>query len=201
VPPSTAPAQFRDKVVVVGVTARGLHDVFTTPLTAGEVAGPEVHAQTIDALLAGRRLGSVPPWQALGPGLWGGGRGVCVDRRREPENFATSLTTPKPTLGAGCGATSRLHNVSNTGGHQRRTGATPVHRCPVATLLPIKRLGPEPLRHQLLTPIGVSGFESLPPSHLTYCPSSTYGCGCLPSPLLLQTQDRASRFQQPDGIN
>jgi adenylate cyclase len=65
VPPSTMPAQFRDKVVVVGVTAQGLHDVFTTPFTEGKMAGPEVHAQTIDALLAGRRLVRAPQWQAV----------------------------------------------------------------------------------------------------------------------------------------
>jgi adenylate cyclase len=66
VTPSTMPEQFRDKVVVVGVTAQGLHDVFTTPFTEGKMAGPEVHAQTIDALLAGRRLVPAPPWQAVG---------------------------------------------------------------------------------------------------------------------------------------
>jgi adenylate cyclase len=66
VTPSVAPALFRDTVVVVGVTAQGLHDVFTTPFTEGKMAGPQVHAQTIDALLAGRRLVPAPRWQALG---------------------------------------------------------------------------------------------------------------------------------------
>ncbi|MBM3780505.1 MAG: adenylate/guanylate cyclase domain-containing protein [Acidobacteria bacterium] len=66
VTPSVAPAQFRDKVVVVGVTAQGLHDVFTTPFTEGKMAGPEVHAQTIDAMLGGRQLVQAPRWQALG---------------------------------------------------------------------------------------------------------------------------------------
>ena len=65
VTPSTAPSLFRDTVVVVGVTAQGLHDVFTTPFTAGKMAGPEIHAQTIDALLGQRSLVPAPRGQAL----------------------------------------------------------------------------------------------------------------------------------------
>jgi adenylate cyclase len=56
VSPDVAPSTFRDKVVVVGVTAQGLHDVFTTPFAEGRMAGPEVHANVIDAWLSGRTL-------------------------------------------------------------------------------------------------------------------------------------------------
>jgi adenylate cyclase len=56
VSPDVPPATFRDRVVVVGVTAQGLHDVFTTPFAEGRMPGPEVHANIIDAWLSGRTL-------------------------------------------------------------------------------------------------------------------------------------------------
>lgn len=59
--------------------------------------------------------------------------GVACDAAG-PENFAVFLTPPEAPLGAGCGGGDRLHNVSNIGDHRRRTGATPVHRCPLAKL-------------------------------------------------------------------
>jgi adenylate cyclase len=61
VPPGVAPAAFRDHIVVVGVTAEGLHDVFTTSFAEGRMPGPEVHANVIDAWLSGRTLTPVSP--------------------------------------------------------------------------------------------------------------------------------------------
>jgi adenylate cyclase len=58
--PDVDPAQFRDRVVIVGTSAQGLGDVFTTPFAEGDMPGPEVHANVIDALLAGRSIGPVP---------------------------------------------------------------------------------------------------------------------------------------------
>jgi adenylate cyclase len=58
--PDVDPAQFRDRVVVVGAAAQGLGDIFTTPFAEGDMPGPEVHANVIDALRAGRSIGPVP---------------------------------------------------------------------------------------------------------------------------------------------
>jgi adenylate cyclase len=52
-PPVVDPAVFRDKIVVVGVTAAGLHDVFTVPFTAaGKMSGAVIHATLVDQLLS-----------------------------------------------------------------------------------------------------------------------------------------------------
>jgi adenylate cyclase len=62
--PDVDPAQFRGRVVVVGTSAQGLGDVFTTPFAEGDMPGPEVHANVIDALIAGRAIGPVPGWRS-----------------------------------------------------------------------------------------------------------------------------------------
>lgn len=71
--PNIDPAQFEDRIVLVGVTAAGLHDLFTTPYSGGaadsgaedsglgKMAGVEIHANLIDNLLHGRFLRPVPP--------------------------------------------------------------------------------------------------------------------------------------------
>jgi adenylate cyclase len=56
-------ATFRDRVVVVGVAAEGLRDVFVTPFAQGRMAGAEIHANTIDAWQRGRTL--TPSGRAL----------------------------------------------------------------------------------------------------------------------------------------
>ena len=38
--PGIDPALFKDRIVVVGVSAEGLHEVFTTPFPVGEINGP-----------------------------------------------------------------------------------------------------------------------------------------------------------------
>ena len=54
--PEVDPALFKDRIVIVGVNADGLHEVFTTPFPEGEINGPEVHANMTDALLASRSI-------------------------------------------------------------------------------------------------------------------------------------------------
>ena len=40
---------FRDKIVFVGITAAGLHDVFAVPFGAqGKMPGPQIHASLTD---------------------------------------------------------------------------------------------------------------------------------------------------------
>jgi adenylate cyclase len=51
--PLVAPATFRDKVVILGVTAAGLHDVFATPFDLGKMSGGQIHANVIDDVLSG----------------------------------------------------------------------------------------------------------------------------------------------------
>lgn len=54
--PGIDPSLFKDRIVVVGVTAEGLNEAFSTPFPKGEINGPEVHANMIDALLANRSI-------------------------------------------------------------------------------------------------------------------------------------------------
>jgi len=63
--PHLDPALFKDQIVVVGLTAEGLRDLFTTPFGEGRMPGAEVHANVIDALLSGRTIAPATPWQRL----------------------------------------------------------------------------------------------------------------------------------------
>ena len=47
------PGTFRNKIVVIGATAPSLQDRHPTSWPAGEMAGPEIHANAIDTLLRG----------------------------------------------------------------------------------------------------------------------------------------------------
>ena len=60
--PGINPAMFKDRIVVVGGSGSGLTEAFTTPFPAGEINGPEVHANVIDGLLAGRAIAPAEPW-------------------------------------------------------------------------------------------------------------------------------------------
>jgi adenylate cyclase len=60
--PGIDPTMFKDRIVVVGGNAEGLHEAFTTPFPEGEINGPEVHANMIDALLSNRAIVRSPPW-------------------------------------------------------------------------------------------------------------------------------------------
>ncbi len=55
--PGIDPALFKDRIVIVGATAEGLNEAFTTPFPSGEINGPEVHANMVDAMLANRSIG------------------------------------------------------------------------------------------------------------------------------------------------
>ena len=52
--PNIDPAIFRDKIVFVGVTAAGLHDVFETPFSNGKMPGVQIHAAVADDILSNR---------------------------------------------------------------------------------------------------------------------------------------------------
>lgn len=76
--PDIDPSVFADKIVVVGVSAAGLHDLFTTPYSGGAVEessflgkmnGFEIHANVIDDLLANRYLLTLPGWLTWGLAL------------------------------------------------------------------------------------------------------------------------------------
>lgn len=60
--PAIDPALFKDRIVVVGATAEGIKDIFTTPFSSGEISGPEVHANLIDAFIGQRSITPAPPY-------------------------------------------------------------------------------------------------------------------------------------------
>ena len=62
--PVVDPARLRGRLVVVGATAAGLHDVFSTPLP-GKMPGPEMHATMLDNILARRFLSEAPGWAGI----------------------------------------------------------------------------------------------------------------------------------------
>jgi adenylate cyclase len=78
--PHLDPAVFKDQIVVVGVTAQGLMDLFTTPFGEGRMPGAEVHANVIDGLLSGHAVAPAAPGahmaMALAPALTVGAIGV-----------------------------------------------------------------------------------------------------------------------------
>jgi adenylate cyclase len=59
--PTVDPAAFRDKIVFVGATAAGLHDVFETPFAHGIMSGINLHAAVADDLLSARFLNPPAP--------------------------------------------------------------------------------------------------------------------------------------------
>jgi adenylate cyclase len=73
--PGIDPSLLEGKIAVVGVTAAGLHDLFTTPYSGGrgdqsqglgKMHGFEVHANVLDNLLSRRVLLQAPAWQQWG---------------------------------------------------------------------------------------------------------------------------------------
>ncbi|MES1254291.1 MAG: adenylate/guanylate cyclase domain-containing protein [Acidobacteriota bacterium] len=54
--PKIDPSAFKDKIIFVGVTASGLHDVFETPFSRGKMPGVQVHAAVADDVLSNRFL-------------------------------------------------------------------------------------------------------------------------------------------------
>ncbi len=63
--PHLDPAVFKDRIVVVGVTAEGLKDIFTTPFGEGNMPGAEFHANVLDGLLTNRTIAPAAPWQRV----------------------------------------------------------------------------------------------------------------------------------------
>jgi adenylate cyclase len=60
--PLVDPTRFKDKIVIIGTTAPGLSDLFTTPFPIGKMPGMQVHASVIDDLLSGRFTRPAPAW-------------------------------------------------------------------------------------------------------------------------------------------
>ena len=60
--PGIDPALFKDRIVIVGGSGEGLTEAFTTPFPEGEINGPEVHANVIDALLSQRSMVPSASW-------------------------------------------------------------------------------------------------------------------------------------------
>jgi adenylate cyclase len=63
--PEIDPSLFKDRIVIVGATAEGIKDIFTTPFPTGAISGPEVHANLVDALVAHRSIERAPPYVTL----------------------------------------------------------------------------------------------------------------------------------------
>lgn len=80
-PPHIDPATFKDQIVIVGVSAEGLKDTFTTPFAEGQMPGAEFHANVIDALMQGRNIAPASlPQRAgvtIGPALAAAAVGVA----------------------------------------------------------------------------------------------------------------------------
>ncbi len=57
--PKVDPAEFKDKIVFVGVTASGLFDTFETPFSRGRMPGVQVQAAIADDFLSNRFIGPV----------------------------------------------------------------------------------------------------------------------------------------------
>jgi adenylate cyclase len=60
--PFVDPERFRDRIVLIGTTAAGLHDVFTVPFGRGKMPGVEIHANVVDNLLESGFVMTTPPW-------------------------------------------------------------------------------------------------------------------------------------------
>jgi len=63
--PELDPSVFRDKVVFIGVTAAGTHDVFQTSFGSGGMPGSQLHATMADNLLSGRFIAQAPGWTRI----------------------------------------------------------------------------------------------------------------------------------------
>ena len=58
--PDVDPAQFEGKIVFVGTSAAGLHDVFQTPFAEGVMPGIQLHASVADSVLTNRFIRQAP---------------------------------------------------------------------------------------------------------------------------------------------
>jgi adenylate cyclase len=58
--PLVDPARFKDKVVMIGTTAPGLHDLVPVPFSQGKMPGMQIHASVLDNVLSGRFMRPAP---------------------------------------------------------------------------------------------------------------------------------------------
>jgi adenylate cyclase len=58
--PLVDPAEFKGKIVMVGLTTSGLLDVFTTPFSEGVMPGIQLHAYVADSILSNRFIRPAP---------------------------------------------------------------------------------------------------------------------------------------------
>ncbi len=65
--PEIDPSVFKDKIIFVGTTAAGLHDLFQTPFgEAGKMPGMQIHASVVDSILSRSFLRPAQPfWTVL----------------------------------------------------------------------------------------------------------------------------------------
>jgi adenylate cyclase len=71
--PFIDPSVFRDKIVIVGTVAAGLHDIFSVPLgSTGKMAGNQIHANVIDDMLSSRFIRRAGWGAALGTTMFCG---------------------------------------------------------------------------------------------------------------------------------
>lgn len=102
------------KIVLLGATARGMEDVFVTPLLAVEgrlTPGIEVHAHVLHTLLSGDPPVPLPWWAAAALLLLLGGVAVLSGERRGPRSGAATLAGLGAAwlgLGGGLAATTGL---------------------------------------------------------------------------------------------
>ncbi|HVL68846.1 MAG TPA: adenylate/guanylate cyclase domain-containing protein [Vicinamibacterales bacterium] len=60
--PALDPAVFRDKIVFIGTSASGTHDVFQTPFGTANMPGIQLHASVTDSVLSNRFLRPASGW-------------------------------------------------------------------------------------------------------------------------------------------
>jgi adenylate cyclase len=60
--PDLDPALFRDKIVFIGTSASGAHDVFQTPFGGAKMPGIQLHASMADSVLTNRFIRQAPAW-------------------------------------------------------------------------------------------------------------------------------------------
>lgn len=89
--PDVDPASFAGKIVFVGATAAGLHDVFQTPFGESVMPGIQLHANVTDSILSDRFLRLAPDWSRL-LALLGGAALVGVLVVTLPFSLAAGLT-------------------------------------------------------------------------------------------------------------
>lgn len=63
--PLLDPSLFKDRIVIVGATAEGIKDIFAPPFSSGDMSGPEVHANIVDAFIAHRSIRRAPSYVTL----------------------------------------------------------------------------------------------------------------------------------------